>query len=125
MAARMAIMAMTTNNSINVNAACRWALPSSNWNLLRIQTSFCREGIVAPAPPAGWRAGPARHILPYYRHKRKNCIPPETGTVTCQVLVLMSDGTFVSVIQVGLLRFELPWTENPALARGQLNTTLP
>ena len=60
-----------------------------------------------------------------YRQRRKNCAPPEAGTDICQVLLLLSDGTFVSVIQFGLVRFVLVWTENPALARGQFSTTLP
>src|ERR1700742_4755232 len=104
--------------------ACEnFPLPSGISRVRQLLLS-CSEGVFTRVPPA-WRAAEPTHTLLSYRHKRKNCAVPDSGTVTCQVLLLESDGTFVSVVQPDWPRLVLTCTENPAFASGQFNTTVP
>src|SRR5690242_14768816 len=105
----MAMMAMTTSNSINVNARSA-----------RVRASVISQHRVV-APGAQSATGLSRILA--QRHRRKNCALPEAGRVTCHLL-FASTGWLVSVVQLPLI-VGLAWTENPAAATGQLNVMLP
>src|SRR5579859_2960555 len=61
--------------------------------------------LISPAPATRRVRGRNNHS---YRQSRKNCAPPEAGTVICQLVLPTKTGTLVKVTQVpGLFRLEL------------------